>query len=209
MIFLPQHDHPVGVIPDECGECATNSAPQTALTGCGIVQAAIGEGSKGSMRRRDFITLIGGAAAAWPLAARAQQPSLRRRPLLGYLITGSREGMAYLSTPFLNRLREIGYADGQTIDIVTRYADAAVARLPAMPVIGFLSALSEAQAVHQLAAFRRGLTEGGFVESQNVAVEFRWADGQYDRLPAMATELVRQDARDRRRKTPCGGGDRA
>jgi hypothetical protein len=48
--------------------------------------------------RREFITLLGGAAA-WPMAARAQQPSVRRRPLLGYLITGSREGMAYLSTP--------------------------------------------------------------------------------------------------------------
>jgi putative ABC transport system substrate-binding protein len=83
------------------------------------------------MRRREVITLLGGAAA-WPLAARAQQPSLRRRPLLGYLITGSREGMAYLSTPFLNRLRETGYTDGQTIDIVTRYADADVARLPAL-----------------------------------------------------------------------------
>ena len=76
------------------------------------------------MKRREFIALCGGAAAAWPLAARAQQPSLRRRPLLGYLITGSREGMAYLSTLFLNRLREIGYTDGQTIDIVIRYADA-------------------------------------------------------------------------------------
>ena len=84
-----------------------------------------------AMKRREFITL-GGAAAAWPLTARAQQPSLRRRPLLGYLITGSREGMAYLSTLFLNRLREIGYTDGQTIDIVIRYADADVARLPAL-----------------------------------------------------------------------------
>jgi putative tryptophan/tyrosine transport system substrate-binding protein len=83
------------------------------------------------MRRREFISLLGGAAA-WPLAARAQPPSLRRRPLLGYLITGSREGMAYLSTPFLNRLRETGYTDGQTINIVTRYADADVARLPAL-----------------------------------------------------------------------------
>jgi putative ABC transport system substrate-binding protein len=87
------------------------------------------------VRRRQFLTLLGGAAM-WPLAARAQQP--------------------------------------------------------AVPVIGFLSALSEGQAAPELAAFRRSLTEGGFVEGQTVAVEFRWADGQYDRLPAMASELVRR-----------------
>ena len=78
--------------------------------------------------RRAFITLLGGAAA-WPLAARAQQPSPRRRPVLGYLITGTKVGMAYLMAPFLNRLREIGYNDGQNIDIVTRYADADITRL--------------------------------------------------------------------------------
>jgi len=60
------------------------------------------------------------------------------------------------------------------------------------PVIGYLSALSETQAAFQLAAFRRGLNEAGFVEGQNVAIEFRWANGQYDRLPTMATELVRR-----------------
>jgi putative ABC transport system substrate-binding protein len=80
------------------------------------------------MKRRDFITVLAGAAA-WPLAARAQQPSPRRRPVLGYLITGTKVGMAYLMTPFLNRLREIGYNDGQNIDIVTRYADADITRL--------------------------------------------------------------------------------
>ncbi len=80
------------------------------------------------MKRREFITLFGGAAA-WPLAARAQQPSPRRRPVLGYLITGTKVGMAYLMAPFLNRLREIGYNDGQNIDIVTRYADADITRL--------------------------------------------------------------------------------
>jgi putative ABC transport system substrate-binding protein len=81
------------------------------------------------VKRREFITLLGGASVAWPLAARAQQPSPRRRPVLGYLITGTKVGMAYLMAPFLNRLREIGYNDGQNIDIVTRYADADITRL--------------------------------------------------------------------------------
>ena len=87
------------------------------------------------MKRREFITFIGGAAA-WPLMARGQQPTV--------------------------------------------------------PVVGYLSTQSKAAALEQMAKFNRGLGEMGFVDGQNVAIEYRWANGQYDRLPAMAAELVRR-----------------
>jgi putative ABC transport system substrate-binding protein len=85
------------------------------------------------LKRRDFITLLGGAAA-WPVTARAQQA--------------------------------------------------------AMPVIGFMSARSPGDSAHLVEAFRQGLKDGGFVEGQNVTVEYRWAHGDYSRLPALARELV-------------------
>ena len=88
------------------------------------------------MRRRDFISLLSGAAVVWPLAGRAQQPT--------------------------------------------------------MPVIGFLHGGSPGPYRHLVAAFQQGLKETGYVEGQNVAIEYRWAEDHYDRLPGMAADLVRR-----------------
>jgi putative ABC transport system substrate-binding protein len=87
------------------------------------------------MRRRDFITLLGGAAANWPTFARAQST---------------------------------------------------------IPTVGFLSTRSPDESAHQLAAFRRGLAENGYVEGQNLTVEYRWAMGQYDQMALLATDLARR-----------------
>ena len=88
------------------------------------------------MRRREFISLIGGAAATWPLAVHAQQA--------------------------------------------------------AVPVVGYLSAASPDEGEPRAAAFRRGLQETGYIVGQNVAIEYRWANQQIDRLPAMAADLVQR-----------------
>jgi putative ABC transport system substrate-binding protein len=67
---------------------------------------------------------------------------------------------------------------------------AARAHQPAIPVVGFLSTRSPQDAAHLATAFQRGLSESGFVGGQNLTIDFRWADGQYERLPALAAELV-------------------
>src|SRR5262249_40691813 len=74
----------------------------------------------------------------------------------------------------------------------TLWPQAARAQQPAMPVIGFLSSLSQEETKHLGAALRRGMNEIGYVEGQNLAIENRYADGQYDRLPGMAADLIRR-----------------
>jgi hypothetical protein len=117
------------------------------------------------MRRRDFITGIAGSAAVWPFAARAQQDG---------------------------RMRRIGVLMNTTADDAAAWPVAAHAQQPTMPVIGFLDARSPGTIENVLRAFRQGLKDTGYVEGENVTVEYRWAENQYDRLPALAAELVRR-----------------
>src|SRR5262245_19099408 len=83
------------------------------------------------MKRREFITLLGGAAAAWPFASPAQQAA-RKHSLVGYLNTGTRDVLGPETSAFFNRLRDLGYVEGQNLEIVTRHAEPDSTRLPAL-----------------------------------------------------------------------------
>src|SRR5215470_16853638 len=87
----------------------------------------------------------------------------------------------------LRRRRFIGL-----LGAATAWPPAARAQQPGMPVVGFVSARSAASSPRLSAEFRKGLSEAGYVEGQNVAVEYHWLDGRYDRLPALMTDLVRR-----------------
>ena len=78
------------------------------------------------------------------------------------------------------------------LSVTAAWPLAARAQQPAMPVVGFLSANMQSVSDSLVAAFRKGLADSGYVEGRNVTVEYRWAEGKYDRLPALASELVRR-----------------
>src|SRR5262249_31601413 len=133
--FAPIDDEAKRPLRHVAGRFLLRSAPLTHPNTCYTSSVILGLGVS-PMRRRDFITIVGGAAAAWPLAARAQQT--------------------------------------------------------AMPVVGFVHAGSFSTSVEQMGGLRKGLAETGYVVGRNLAIEYRPAEGRYDRLPALVTDLLDQ-----------------
>jgi putative ABC transport system substrate-binding protein len=136
------------------------------------------------LKRRDFITLLGGAAVAWPLAVRAQQPAM---PVIGGSFWGTSECRACRRGDRIMKRREFITLLGGA---AAAWPLAARAQQQTMSVVGFLGAASPGPYASYVTEFLRGLNEVGYVEGRNVAIEYRWADGAYDRLPALAADLV-------------------
>src|SRR5262245_24793733 len=133
------------------------------------------------MRRREFISLLGGAAAAWPLAARAALASEAsgQRGDFRLRAPGTRPEPGSSARALL-----ASEASGQRGDSKAQQA--------VMPVIGFLGSESQDGYADRLRAYRQGLKEAGYTEGENVAIEYSWANGQIDRLPGLAAEFVRR-----------------
>jgi hypothetical protein len=136
-----------------------------------------GHSHPSSALRRVFIAGLG-STAAWPVLARAQQAAV---PVIGWLNPQSADDSEFATAAFRQGLKETGYVEGQNVAIEYRWAENQLDRLPALaadvPVIGFLGTQS-ADSLYEIVIvpFRPGLKETGYVEGQNVAVEYRYAD---------------------------------
>jgi hypothetical protein len=132
------------------------------------------------MRRREFISLIGCAAATWPLAVRAALAS----EASGQRGDSKVRAPDTRPEPGSSARALASEASGQRSDTKVQ---------PAIPVVGYLGAESPERMTLRLRAFLQGLGTTGYVEGRNVAIEYRWAEGRNDRLPALAADLVSRE----------------